>query len=743
MTTNENPGAEQGQPGQVENTHADILSSNASADQQVFAPDSKLGAALSLRGRGLRVFPLAAGTKIPAEGFSPHRATTDPDLIRAWWSPCPVLGWDPDYNIGIATGKGLVVLDEDNKNGKRGKETLAFLEGENSKLPATLVAETPSGGRHYLFMCGEEDLRSSVDGLGNGLDIRGSGNHIAAVGSTLPNGEYRWRDATMVPAPLPAWLRAKLEVRPPKQKVDLDLVGSLDADVDIKRAIDWLENHAPTATKGAGSDFQTYKIACQVRDYGISEAKCLELMADHWNETKSSPPWPIDRLEQKVANAYEYAENRPFAKSAAHTFAAAPPTRALEPKPFLKAIVNPRALLPRRWLVRDLLIRENVTLVVAQPGAGKSTLALLTMLAIAAGRHDILGRDIIDRCPVWYWNNEDPEEELHRRILATMQEHRITDEDLVRDGKPMFYVNTGVQRPLHLAIRGGNNNLIPGDTDEVVAFIKERGIGLFGADPFVGTHQGEENDNKAMDFALGQFRTIAQRADCAAMAVHHTRKPAAGDRTGAAGDPNSARGAGSLIGVARVVLTLEGMKEADAKAYGIKKENVWRYMRLDAGKANMSPGAGDNAPLWFEKVSVKVPEPPPGAEFDPATTPAEEVGALRYRELRLPVVDPVKEDAFPDGRRGQVFSAIERLDARARQQSAAVTTGDAPSIPEKAWRAEFYNDPAIRGLSTGTKERTFGRYRDELVGDGFVESRGDGYFALQKRRTGQPDIAGH
>ena len=403
--------------------------------------------------------------------------------------------------------------------------------------------------------------------------------------------------------------------------------------------------------------------------------------------------------------------------------------------------ISPRALMPRRWIVRDLLIRENVTLVVAQPGAGKSTLALTAMLAIAAGRDDILGRKVVERVPVWYWNNEDPEEELERRLAAAMQLHGLDfDRDLKLNGRPMFHMNTGVQRPLHLAIRGGNNNLIPGDTDEVVAFIKEHGIGLFGADPFVGTHQGEENDNKDMDFALGQFRTIAQRADCAAMAVHHTRKPAAGDRTGTAGDPNSARGGGSLIGVARVVLTLEGMKNEDAKKYGVRTVDTWRYMRLDAGKANMSPGAGDSAPTWFEKVSVTVPEPPPGDDFRAPEdrTPTEQVGALRLAKLALPVASPATEDDFLDGDLGTAFTVLKKLSLPADSEKS-----EALPISEDMWREAFYADPAMVGRKQDTKRRAFTRNRDALLTTALVEQTEDKRYVPRKGQTGQPDIAGH
>ncbi|MFC7591275.1 bifunctional DNA primase/polymerase [Nonomuraea antimicrobica] len=74
--------------------------------------------ALAAARRGWHVFPVAIGDKPPAKGFTDWgaNATTDPDLIRRWWTRAP-------YNIGIACGpSGLVVVDLDTQ--KPGMEGL-------------------------------------------------------------------------------------------------------------------------------------------------------------------------------------------------------------------------------------------------------------------------------------------------------------------------------------------------------------------------------------------------------------------------------------------------------------------------------------------------------------------------------------------------------------------------------------------------------------------------------------------
>src|SRR5262249_25152420 len=72
-------------------------------------------------------------------------ATTDPDTILRWGAECP------SANVGIATGalSGFIGLDVDPRH--RGDESLAALEREHGKLPATVEAGTGGGGRHLLF----------------------------------------------------------------------------------------------------------------------------------------------------------------------------------------------------------------------------------------------------------------------------------------------------------------------------------------------------------------------------------------------------------------------------------------------------------------------------------------------------------------------------------------------------------------------------------------------------------------
>ena len=176
-------------------------------------------AAFRLALRGLAVFPLAPGTKIPLSGSHGfHDATTDCDVARARWAKTP------SANIGVATGarSGFWVLDIDPEHG--GDQALADLEAKHGTLPATIAASTPSGGRHMYWRWNAEglEIRNSAGRIGPGLDVRGEGGSIVAPPSVLSNGRgYRWvSNGTRAFTAAPLWLIAAA-LPPPLPPVDI------------------------------------------------------------------------------------------------------------------------------------------------------------------------------------------------------------------------------------------------------------------------------------------------------------------------------------------------------------------------------------------------------------------------------------------------------------------------------------------------------------------------------------------
>lgn len=260
------------------------------------------------------------------------------------------------------------------------------------------------------------------------------------------------------------------------------------------------------------------------------------------------------------------------------------------------------AMIPRRrWLVGSFAIRGQLTVLVAPPGAGKSTLGIALGVAAATGRSELVGEPVHESVKAWIWNNEDDRHELKRRLAAVMQHWRVTPADL----RGRLALNSGSERPLVVA-RAGKDGVVQRlpDVDAVAEIVRRESIGLLVVDPFVETHAVDENDNAQVKAVAALWREVARRCDCAVVLVHHTGKPPAAAPDSWVGSLSASRGASSLGGVARIVRTLFSTSEKDAERLGIPPEERHRWVRLDDAKANLALASGQAR--WFERVSVTI-----------------------------------------------------------------------------------------------------------------------------------------
>ncbi|WP_420465029.1 phage/plasmid primase, P4 family [Panacagrimonas sp.] len=264
-------------------------------------------AALALADRGFYVFPLLPGSKLPAIDNFADRATRDHGQIQAWWVD-DVLGWEHDYNVGISTstfgddGESLCVVDEDNKNGKCGAESLLRLELEGLELPATTEQRTPTGGAHHVMRT-STPVANSVGKLGSGLDVRGRGGFIVGAGSVVPAGRYTINE--LPPAPAPAELILRCGISKERAELPDGAAPTVDEDRAGERFAEWLKT-APRSVKGDGGDACAFNTACKGRDFGCSASTALDLMlSEAWDDGCG---WTADRLQEKVAHAFKYAK---------------------------------------------------------------------------------------------------------------------------------------------------------------------------------------------------------------------------------------------------------------------------------------------------------------------------------------------------------------------------------------------------------------------------------------------------
>ena len=232
-------------------------------------------AAIGLAADGFRVHPERGRSKIPALEDWPSKATTDLDTVAGWWS-----NGHKGANIGIATGRGLLVLDID---GEAGMASLVALEGELGSLPLTREALTAHHGRHLYFTV-QGHFGNPVSKLGAGLDIRADGGQVVAPPSVLPDGEYRWANHAPI-APLPdAWW---------------DRLLTLDTDVRGGRL-----EPGELIAEGERND-RLFRLGCSMRDKGLSESAILAALTET-NREACRPPLPDRELSAIAGSAARY-----------------------------------------------------------------------------------------------------------------------------------------------------------------------------------------------------------------------------------------------------------------------------------------------------------------------------------------------------------------------------------------------------------------------------------------------------
>lgn len=149
---------------------------------------------------GVPVFPCFG--KIPVAGLKwKEMASQDPDDIRRTFTRSDAT------HIGMPTGQasGLVVIDIDIKDGAQGG---AWLDAHALAIPATLMAQTQSGGVHLYFRA-PAMLRNSAGKIAPGVDVRGDGGYVIVP----PSPGYIWIAHDDV-APLPEWIYEAASVTP-------------------------------------------------------------------------------------------------------------------------------------------------------------------------------------------------------------------------------------------------------------------------------------------------------------------------------------------------------------------------------------------------------------------------------------------------------------------------------------------------------------------------------------------------
>lgn len=252
--------------------------------------------ALHLTELGFRVFPVWAPVDgvcscktrdCDATGKHPHltrylmRATTDPTQVTKWWK-----SW-PDANIGIATGNGLVVVDED---GDEGREWL-----EDRDLPPTLMSTTGRGCHRYYL----GDAKGGI-AIGPKVDVLGPGRWVVGPPSLHKSGRrYTWLTSKDTPiAKAPAWVyeeRAK-PLRSTTTKAPAKTPGS-QTPPDVYR-------------EGKRNEMLFLDACLMARAARMSEGEIRAALAVT-NQQRCQPPLPESEIAAISKSAHRRASQQP------------------------------------------------------------------------------------------------------------------------------------------------------------------------------------------------------------------------------------------------------------------------------------------------------------------------------------------------------------------------------------------------------------------------------------------------
>lgn len=149
----------------------------------------RLSALHYVRAYGLKVLPLAPGSKVPLGGRccgDAHRrgvsdATGDLELVERLWLA------HPRANVGIATGHRVDVVDQD---GHDGAVSWAQI-GRADAWPALLgIVSTPREGGVHRYVTATGDGNGAR--IAPGLDYRGRGGYVVAPPSIVDGRRYTW-----------------------------------------------------------------------------------------------------------------------------------------------------------------------------------------------------------------------------------------------------------------------------------------------------------------------------------------------------------------------------------------------------------------------------------------------------------------------------------------------------------------------------------------------------------------------
>jgi bifunctional DNA primase/polymerase-like protein/AAA domain-containing protein/primase-like protein len=395
------------------------------------------------------VFPVVPGTKRPAVPWSDLPAGRKTLTGSA-------------FGLACGARSGVFVLDLDVKHGKDGVAALKSLVA-GRLMPPTLVAKTPSGGRHLYYRAPPWPVKTSVDRLGKGIDVRGDGGYVVLP----PTEGYTWVNQDPV-AEAPPWL--------------LDLVRA-DARPEVAQS-------GTTRIPEGGRNAAMSSLAGAMRRQGADAPTILAALRAH--NASCEPPLPPEELETIAKSIARYAP-RETRETSTPGFAPLSLDELLAPVPAPNHLIADLDLGPGRPV--QLL---------GMGSAGKSLVGQAMMLAVVTGR-PCFGRFPVRRGRCAWVDYEMGRSASLRRLRRLAAAMGVPWADAARDvaftSMPRTYLNSP-------------------DAEDHLAALCEGRAALFVDSLRRGVPGVDENDSKISEF-LQLLLRVSERTGCTVVFLHH------------------------------------------------------------------------------------------------------------------------------------------------------------------------------------------------------------------------------
>ena len=540
---------------------------------------------------------------------------------------------------------------------------------EGLATPPTVIVDTGNGlcalwklNHSVIFAPGDTDavveyeainmgLREALGGKNAGVDACQSADHLMRLPHTvnLPNAAKRKKGRVPVVAGdvlhIPERMYSVDEL--PKANLrsvesgTLAPIGAPEAvTVDELPVSDVIKALIRDGSKGDRSN-AVYRVVRAMHSAGASREQMLSVLTDA--EFGISERF-LDREDPEGAARQDISRIVAKAKAeVAADFAVDAETDHLPGAPETKTPVDARKKLitptayvwtdpakipPREWAYMPFYIRKFAGSTVATGGAGKSSLLLVETVAMASGKN-LLGVDPEPDLKVWYWNGEDPLDELQRRIQAIVKHYKVTAADI--DGR--LFVDSGRDTVIRIAeLHEGKTKVAVPVVDRVIEVIRELALDVLIIDPFVSSHGVPENDNNAIDQVAKTWADIADKTNTHVHISHHTRKT-----NGMGVTAEDSRGASSLHNAMRTRRAISTMTAAEATKAGIVGNARLSYFKADTAGSSMTKPAESQE--WYKFESVQLGN---GKEF--GALDGDEVGVVVKWDYKTPGLEDLPGD---------------------------------------------------------------------------------------------------